>query len=141
MSNDREWLEELTGIIVKAVAGERERCAQIAFDNQHLHAQFIGQKILKPVPEPPESPPPAPMTIETVMVKLRYNIPSTPKFWGEVETWLTRLVQAQARRDAEIIDERICVLREANTLTAEEGCAYQWAKRCRMAILKSAGLE
>lgn len=73
------------------------------------------------------------MTIETVMVKLRYNIASTPRFWGEVETWLTRLVREQARRDAET-----CL---------DVGCGRPsdaWAdasKACAKAVRQSAGLE
>lgn len=42
-------------LLLATTTAERERCAQVAFNNQHLDAQFVGQKILKGAePEPPQ---------------------------------------------------------------------------------------
>lgn len=120
-----------------AVAGERERWA-VALKVAHSDAyengdQSLGtalgdvlNKVCSPEPEPPAS---EPMTIEMVTERLQKRGYVAPDLydWTRLRADLTALVQAQARRDAELL----------RTKCAEGSLGREWAND----ILEAAGLE
>jgi hypothetical protein len=112
-----------------AVEAERERCAQVAFNNQHLHAQFVGQKILKSEPESAPAPDPEPMTIATMIAKLSAISNAN---WHTIRGNLEKLVQEQARRDAAIA--KATILQKCRP-------GVPFGHHLHDAILKAAGLQ
>jgi hypothetical protein len=91
----------------------------------------------------PPAPPPEPMTVARMIgiLKSRYVCNGfCSSDWPDVEADLTALVQAQARRDAEIIENQLARL--PTSMTEGERNVARWLhhESCRD-ILKAAGLQ
>lgn len=135
MSDDIiELIDAHDKLVAEAVQAERKRCLTILGDEKIValrraddnSADALGRCRLA-IREPEPAPPPVeePMTVAKLLANIRGG-PMTWRHGPDSEKDLIRLVQEQARRDAELVQDRLLPPLGESTATA---------------ILKSVGLE
>lgn len=140
------------GLTSKAVEAERERgvtaCKQLGDSYVAEHCPGIASGCYRcadvlagksepppPPPEEPEKPPEEPMTIPTVIEKLKSGRYAGDRHWDDLKADLFVLIEDQARRDAE------CCLRLVAAASPDNDGWIMGCQVCNEHILKFAGLE
>ena len=132
-------------LVTEAVDTERERCTRVARTTNVTVCppakvgEYIAERIERTASElGPEPPAPEPMTVDALVAKMKDQPGFSLPFWDNLEADLTALVEAQARRDVEKLDEvsSRCHPNASNSWTRGWIAACQDARK---GILESAG--